>query len=224
MKLKVLLTVLLFTTAVAYAGVLDDFNRANAPTLGASWTAQAGGGEIYNNTARASGGSQFPNLLTYNGVSTNSAFVDVYSIDSNLAYIALDLAFQDVNNNYFIKVQNQGGGASGFNYGAFYYGNNGGGNFFTLSSPFVSGRITAFFTGTVATLDIDSNFDGTPDQTYSYNYGTGTGGTGIGLGLYGTAQADNFGSGVTPEPATMLLLGTGVSAVAAALRRRMKKS
>ena len=222
MRLKALVTVLLFASSIAYAGVLDDFNRPDAPTLGPNWTVQAGGGEIFNNTARALGSSQFPNLLTFNGFSGNSAFVDVFAVDSSLAYLALDLAYFDVNNNYFIKVQNQGctGGAC-FNYGAFYYGNNGGGNFFPLTAEFTSGRITAFFTGTLATLEIDSNFDGIPDQTYSYNYGAGTGGTGIGLGLYGTAQADNFGSGAIPEPGTMLLLGTGITTLAAAFRRRM---
>lgn len=224
MRLKVLVTVLLFATTVAYGGVLDDFNRPNAPTLGPNWTAWAGDGEIYNNAAMALGGAQFPNLLTFNGVSASMAYVDVYSVDTSLAYIALDLAFFDANNNYFIKVQNQGcGGGACFNDAAFYYGNNGGGYFFPLNAEFASGRITASFTGTVATLLIDSNFDGIADQTYTYDYGVGTGGTGIGLGLYGTALADNFGAGpITPEPGTMLLLGSGITTLAAALRRRMK--
>jgi hypothetical protein len=220
-KLKVLFVVLLFATSMAYAGVLDDFNRANAATLGANWTVQAGGGEIYNNTARALNGSQFSNLLTYNGVSANNAFVDVFSVDSSLAYIALDIGYFDANNNYFIKVQNQGCSGSCFNYAAFYYGNNGGGNFFSLTSPFTSGRLFASFSGTTATLNIDDDFDGIIDQSYSYNYGTATGGTGIGLGLYGTAQADNFGSGVTPEPSSLLLLGSGIVGLAGVLRRKI---
>lgn len=221
MKLKVLFVVLLFATSMAYAGVLDDFNRANAATLGSNWTAQAGGGEIYNNTARALNGSQFTNILTYNGVSANNAFVDVLSVDSSLAYIALDLGYFDANNNYFIKVQNQGCSGSCFNYGAFYYGNNGGGNFFPLTSPFTSGRIFASYSGMTATLDIDDDFDGIIEQSYSYTYGTATGGTGIGLGLYGTAQADNFGSGVTPEPSSLFLLGSGIVGLAGVLRRKI---
>jgi hypothetical protein len=74
---------------------------------------------------------------------------------------------------------------------------------------------------TTATLNIDDDFDGIIDQSYSYNYGTATGGTGIGLGLYGTAQADNFGSGVTPEPSSLLLLGSGIVGLAGVLRRKI---
>ena len=221
MKLKVLLVVFVFTATMAYAGVLDNFNRPDSPTLGPNWTVQAGGAEIYSNTARAAGGGQFPNLATFNGVNANNAFVDVYSIDANLAYIALDLAFFDVNNNYFIKVQNQGCGAACFNYAAFYYGNNGGGNFFQLNSPFASGRLTAYFSGTTATLDIDDDFDGITDQSYTYTYGSSTGGTGIGLGLYGTAQADNFGSGAIPEPGTLVMFGSGLVGLAGILRRKL---
>lgn len=159
--------------------------------------------------------------MTYNGVGANNAFVDVFSIDSSLAYIALDLAYFDINNSYFIKVQNQGGGGSGFNYAAFYYGNNSGVNFFLLNSPFTSGRITASFLGTTATLDIDSNFDGIADQTYTYDYGVSTGGTGIGLGLFGTAQADNFGTSAIPEPSSLILLGSGIVGLAGILRRKI---
>jgi PEP-CTERM motif len=221
MKLKVLFVVIVFTATIASAGVLDDFNRQDAPTLGPNWTVQYGGAEIFGNTARALGGVQDVNLVTFNGVFANNAFVDVYSVDSNLAYIALDLAFSDLNNNYFIKVQNQGCGGACFNYAAFYYGNNAGGNFFLLNSPFASGRLSASFTGTVATLYIDSNFDGIPDQTYSYDYGVSTGGTGIGLGLYGTAQADNFGSGAIPEPGTLVMFGSGLVGLAGMLRRKL---
>lgn len=222
MKSRVLLAVLLFAASVAYADILDNFNRPDSPTLGPNWTVQNGGAEIYSLTARASGASQSFNLVTYNGVSSNNAFVDVYSMDSSLAYIALDIAYLDVSNNYFIKVQNQGGGASGFNYAAFYYGNNGPtGDFFLLNSPFTSGQITASFLGTIATLSIDSNFDGIADQTYTFDYGISTGGTGIGLGLYGTAQADNFGTSAVPEPGSMLLLGTGLLGVAGAIRRKL---
>jgi len=221
MRLKVLVAVLLFATAAAYAGVLDDFNRSDAPTLGPNWTVQNWGGEIYNNTARSLNTAQTTALLTYNGYFADTAFVDAFTVDTSLSYIALDLAFADVSNNYFIKVQDQGCGTC-FNYYAFYYGNNGAnGPFALLNSPFSSGRLTAYFVGTVATLEIDTNFDGIADQIYSYDYGVATGGTGIGLGLYGTAQADNFGSGAVPEPGTLLLLGSGISAVAAAIRRRI---
>jgi len=223
-KLRVLFVVFIFAAAMAHAGVLDNFNRADNSNLGPNWTAQAGDAEIYSNTARAFGGGQSSNLVTFNGVSADNAFVDVYAVDNSLTYIALDLAFFDVANNYFIKVQNQGCGGACFNYVGFYYGNNGGGSFFTLNSTFTSGRLTAFFLGTTATLDIDTDFDGTTDQSYSYTYGTSTGGTGIGLGLYGTGQADNFGSGgapAIPEPGTLVMFGSGLVGLAGILRRKL---
>jgi hypothetical protein len=78
-------------------------------------------------------------------------------------------------------------------------------------------------TGTLATLQIDSNFDGTADQTYTYDYGTATGGNGIGLGFYGAALADNFGTGTpnaTPEPGTGAILLIGAGMIATGLKRR----
>jgi hypothetical protein len=219
--MKILAGLLLLAGGLAQAGVLDNFDRPDAPTLGPNWTNQAGGQEILGNMARSLGGAQNSSLATYNGVTANDAFVDVHD-GGSVSYLAIVLGYFDLNNNYFIKVQDQGTSGQ-FNYAAFYYGNNGGGDFFSLNTPFANGRITAFMTGTLATLQIDSNFDGTADQTYTYDYGTATGGNGIGLGFYGAALADNFGTGTpnaTPEPGTGAILLIGAGMIATGLKRR----
>ncbi len=224
--MRIAFGIVLLAGALAQAGVIDDFNRPDAPTLGSNWTMQNGGAEIIGNMARSGGGGQNTVLATYNGVTANGAFVDVYNMDTSLSYLALVLGYADINNNYFIKVQNQSSGDS-FGNAAFYYGNNGSGgsgSFFTLGAPFSSGRLTAFMSGTLATLWIDSNFDGTAEQTYTHDYGVDTGGAGIGLGLYGTGRVDNFGTGefvaAIPEPGTLALLACGLGLIGLRARRR----
>ena len=90
----------------------------------------------------------------------------------------------------WVKLQEQNGSGE-FEYGAFYVGNNGGGNFFQLNSPVPSPAVlTLSFCGTVATMKIKSA-DGT--QKYTYDYGT-TFPTGGGLGTYGNISLDNYRS------------------------------
>jgi hypothetical protein len=85
--------------------------------------------------------------------------------------------------------------------------------------------MTASLIGGVAYLEFDTDFDGTPEQTYSYSgYSLGSLGTGIGLGSYGWATMDNFAieTEAIPEPGTAALLGPGLAGLALALRRRRR--
>ncbi len=206
--------------------VLDDFNRADGTNMGPNWTEQAGDFGIDGN--RASGRNL--SLMTYNGsASATEASVDVF-INPNFGvqYGAIVLGYANLSNNLFIKVQSNGGPA--FDYAAFYFGNNGGGNFFALGSTFTSARITASLTGTTATLEIDSNFDSIADQVYTYDYSAGqiaALGSGVGLGGYGYTFMDNFASDTgssgpqnVPEPLSALLFGAGLLGLGGLSRRR----
>jgi len=76
-----------------------------------------------------------------------------------------------------------------FEYGAFYTGNTGGGDFFALSSSVPSPAVLDVFScGTTAVMRITS---AAGIQEYSYNYGI-TYGRGGGLGTYGAVGLDNF--------------------------------
>ncbi len=93
-------------------------------------------------------------------------------------------------NNAFVKIQAQTA-TGNFSNGAFYTGNNGGGDFFALTSEVPSpAKLSVSFCGTVATMRIESS---APTQVYNFDYGT-TFGTGGGLGTYGSVALDNYAS------------------------------
>src|SRR5262249_56395461 len=92
-------------------------------------------------------------------------------------------------NNAFVKIQSQNGSGTTFDTAAFYTGNNGGGFFFTLSSPVPSPAIVdVYFCGSTAKLKISSSAG---IQTYTHDYGT-TFPSGVCLGTFGSVQVDNF--------------------------------
>jgi hypothetical protein len=113
--------------------------------------------------------------------------------------VALVLAYADISNNLFLKVQRQSGG-EGFNNAACYYGNNGpsfGLGFFSLDSVFATAHMKVTPKGTTMTFsDIDG---GTATQTYVCNDAPATGGVGIG-GYTAIARLDNFSAGGDPPP------------------------
>ncbi len=218
-----------FATVAAFMNggtILDDFNRADASTLGPNWTQQAGADQVVSNQATAVTSNS---LATFNGLSTDTVFASVFSDQSGLQFAALVLDFADVNNSYFIKVQENSAGTGFVNY-AFYYGNNGSGTgsgiFQSLSASFTSALIWATVSGNTANLFIDPTFTGVAQQTYSFTYDTSTGGTGAGLGFFGAAAIDDFGTGLpgstTPEPGTFALMGSAMFGVAL-LSKRFRK-
>ncbi len=172
------------------AGLLDNFNRPDGP-IGSAWTNQAGVFNVVSNAAQ--GGSSA--LATYGGVASDTLEADVEAVSTNLQYTGMVLGYADIDNNYFIKVQNNGGVVQ-FTHAAFYYGNNGSGNFFGLDENFTTAHMAVSVSGTIVTLTF-SNIDGgtKTDQVYSYDYGTSTGGNAIGIcGYENIARLDNFSS------------------------------
>ncbi len=165
----------------AFAGS-DTFNR---PTLGKTWVVTAGSLSISNHQLVGATGS-----LGYLKASSTAkaASAVVFLGGTDLEYGAVALGNIAAGSNAFVKIQAQSGVGT-FDHAAFYIGNNGAGNFFTLSSPVPSPAILdVFFCGTTATMRITS---AAGVQTYTYNYGT-TYGPGAGLGTFGSVELDNY--------------------------------
>jgi hypothetical protein len=222
--LLVAATASLFAGSVASAAVVDDFNRPDAPTLGANWTLQAGSATISGNAATA--GVAAESLATLNGVSSNTVSFDVVNNGTALQYVAGAIGFGN-GDSIFVKVQNNGigNGAStgaGFDRFGFYINNddNAIGSFGFLSGVFDSGNVSISLLGSIATLTITPTIGAI--QTYTYDYGFTPLGTGVGLGLYGNATADNFAvvPQAVPEPATWAMMIAGFGLAGGALRRR----
>jgi hypothetical protein len=180
-KIVVLAVAVLLCATSALAGS-DAFNR---PKLGAGWVVTAGSLSISNHemvgTSLALGYQKASSANT-------AASAVVLLGGTDLEYGAVALGNIGAGSNAFVKIQAQNG-AGTFDHGAFYTGNNGGGVFFTLSSPVPSPAVLdVFFCGTVATMRITS---AAGVQTYSHDYGT-TYGPGGGLGTYGSVGLDNY--------------------------------
>ena len=220
-KLLALVVLGLAVPSAAHATeVLDDFNRADAATLGPNWTQQSGTSSISGNMATGTNLA----LATYDGSSGNAVSFDLFhGASQTTQYIAAVLGW-GAGDNFFIKVQDNGQGV--FNHFAFYTGNNSLGLFDQLSSTFTQATVIASYTGTVATLTI--NPLGGSQQIYTHDYGFTPTGTLNGLGFFGSALADNFGTGqavgAVPEPATwaIMLLGFGFIGGAMRWRRRQR--
>jgi hypothetical protein len=180
-KIVVLTVTVLLCATSALAGS-DAFNR---PKLGTGWVVTAGSLSISNHemvgTSLSLGYQKASNANT-------AASAVVFLGGTDTEYGAVALGNIGAGSNAFVKIQSQNG-AGTFDHGAFYTGNNGGGVFFTLSSPVPSPAVLdVFFCGTIATMRITS---AAGVQTYSNNYAT-TYGPGAGLGTFGSVGLDNF--------------------------------
>lgn len=216
--MKILLAIggLTLASSAMSASFFDDFNRANSANLGANWVNATGSVGIVNNAAQAP--SQSTNVALVNGysdtVQNTTISFDVAHSSNTVAFAGAVLGHSSSSMSAFIKVQDNTS-AGNFNRVFFYIGNNGAGGSlgFVDMTGFSSARIYVGFTGTVATLGVDSNFDTVIDQSYSADYGATGFGTGAGLTAFGDARIDNYAINPVPEPATMAALGLGVAAL-----------
>jgi hypothetical protein len=170
-------------SALAQKGA-DAFNR---PTLGSGWVVTAGSLSISNHEmVGTSGALGYIKTSILDKATAASTVVFIGGIDTEYGAVALGNIAGG--NNAFVKIQSQNGLGT-FDTAGFYTGNNGGGVFFTLSSPVPSpALLDVFFCGTTATMRITS---AAGVQVYTNNYNT-TYGIGTGLGTYGSVGLDNF--------------------------------
>ena len=182
-KIVTLAVALSLSAASALAVGSDAFNR---PRLGNTWVVLAGSSLSISNHELTGTSLSLGYLKASAKDTAASAVVELGGTD--LEYGAVALGNIAGGNNAFVKIQEQNSDGM-FEYGAFYTGNNGGGDFFALSSPVPSPAVLdVFFCGTTATMRITS---AAGVQSYTYNYAT-TFGPGGGLGTYGSIGLDNY--------------------------------
>jgi hypothetical protein len=186
----------------------DTFDRPDSGDLGGDWTVQTGAWRIETNQARSSTNLTM-DLALFNTASSNGTIsADIfYTGNPRITYCALVAGFSNVANNVFVKLQDDTGSGS-FNAVYFYYGNNGGpwpgmtGGASSLAvTPFTQARVTLLLSNNFAILEIDRNFDGTPENVITRGgLPAASLGYGAGLGGFNNATFDNFHVGAGWQP------------------------
>ena len=170
------------TSAVAAS---DNFDRSK---LGGKWVVTDGRLYIANDQLQGKSAGLGYDTKSGNDLSVSAT---VYLNGTDVEYGAVALGDVAGGNNAFVKIQSQDGDGM-FEYGAFYVGDNGEGEFFALkelaSSP---ATIVAWSCGTYGFLQIKS---AASSHKYYYDYGTNFG-PGAGLGVGGAISLDNYKSG-----------------------------
>jgi hypothetical protein len=182
--------------------VRDDFNRADNFNLGPNWVQPALTMGIEGQ--RATNPNADAALALFQGLTGTAACVDVAVNGTATQYVAIVLGYTNLTDNLFVKVQHNSGDPPGFGLAFFDQGNNG--PTFAPSeifaSPFSAARIAVSRTGDLVKLEVDTDFDGTPERTVTRSGVNALSnlGTAVGLGIYGNAFADNFATPKPPSP------------------------
>jgi hypothetical protein len=231
MRTQLLVLVASACCAAAYGQIVDDFNRPNSTDMGPNWSEDKPDFYIEDNQAKAVGSNIY---MTWKGTPNTVPYYhfvcqwDVFAPTGSLAYTGLRTG---VGGTYemMIKLQSQSSPGT-FSHIGFYRGKTpglysawpGGKGFVTLTAKFDKGRITQYFkqgNKDEVFIDIDTDFNGTPEYTYSSPGVEAWGnemGLGLGIAAYGSptsvAVFDNL---FTPEPTSLASLALGML-----LRRR----
>jgi hypothetical protein len=244
-RVLIALNVVLLTSVPIQAQVVftDDFNRPDDVTLGPNWQVIGTGSatRVISNQAGNIAASNNLSLVTpanFSDVYTNTMVTaDVFKTNTGLGYAALAFGHNGssvAGQGLFIKIQDSGGVMDFDNIG-FYTGINGSTQtfwtdppiFFAAIAPFVSARMTVWASDTTTiNLGLDTDFNGSFDQTYSrhINLATITLGTQAGLGVFGNnVRVDDYMISAVPEPGSLILVGCGLIAGCRFLRRRPDK-
>ena len=180
---------------------------------------------IVSNMGQSSGGGNA--WMTHNTGNDNYASLvvefDLISA-SGLNYVAMVTGGNDGVNQLYTKIQANSGG--NFNYIGFYTGFNGPsyGTGFTAITPISGGRIKMYCSngGDTMNVEIDEDFNGTVDYTYSstgiLNMGLNLSQGGVGIGTYGYGTYDNWSlnsgcGGGGPTLAVSNLVAGGVATI-----------
>lgn len=213
--------------ALPVRAATDDFERE---ALGTAWELRAGDPVLADGRVHA-GGDSSRLFATYTpAAGLWSASVDVFMDGSGAPqYGALALGYGGQGSGAFLAVQNNGNGLRGVQYLLFYTGHNdrtGGAMQAVFGLEEVTAlRLTATLDGLRATVGLDVDFDGIPEQVLSYEYPfwVPSFGDGVGMASYGGVRLDNFTTSAVPEPQSWALLVGGLLGLAG-LRRRMRRA
>lgn len=182
----------------------DNFDRANSTNMGPNWTEFAGDQVIQNNQGQGNLSSGWSYML-HNSASLNPAGarmeVDLKPpVGASGPHVALIAGAASGSTQWlYTKIQDNTSDGT-YDRIFFYRTGNGGGwgtnSFVDLTSPIATGRVFMYFSNAGDTLhvDIDTNFDGTVDQSYS-NTGAlavTVAGTGFGIGTWAMGAYDNW--------------------------------
>ena len=201
------------------AAFFDDFNRASGTDLGPNWVERTGDNYIVGDSYVRSVGNGV-SLMT---VANFNETAPILSVDAgypsqnfDVGYVALVGRYADDDNSVYVKVQSTGiNSQNGFDRLFFYYGTDGGawpgmtgGEAGVPITPFRNGRLTVTIAGSDVTASIDTDFNGTPEQTFTRGgLPLANLGTQVGLGMLSldvAIDADNFSA--VPEPTAALPL------------------
>jgi|GEM_PF-2959270 len=235
--LRLVAVVLVLCSASSALGgwtFLDSFDRqpANPFDLGSNWTQQTSPSRFQIVNDQASGSGDFNALMTYNGITAKGVRFDVHHSGSTLGdpeHAAAILAF-DANASKYLQVWLVDNGIGQFH--KLYFCDETGAAWsgmgedptvnLSSSSWFQDAEVTVStdVQASKITVDIDTDFNGTPDLSYFRSNTPMVITEGVGLGAFGFSKTDNFRADITPEPAALLVLGVGTLGLA---RRRQRR-